>query len=79
MSPHRAQHPEHNSNEHLWLNIRHFPATPFVSGLAGLLYSYYTNFTYSQIRGTILRYVDALGLDIMTGGRLMRIKRFHPS
>ena len=49
-------------------------ATPFVSGLAGLLYSYYTNFTYSQIRGTILRYVDVLGLTIMTGGRINAYK-----
>lgn len=35
-------------------------AAPHVSGLAGLLYSYYTGFTYSQIRATILRYVDIL-------------------
>jgi len=48
-------------------------STPHVSGLAGLLYSYYTGFTSSQIRGTILRYVDPLptlsGL-IQTGGRI---------
>jgi subtilisin family serine protease len=52
-------------------------STPFVSGLAGLLYSYYTNFTYSQIRGTILRYVDALPTlngKIMTGGRINAYK-----
>jgi subtilisin family serine protease len=49
-------------------------ATPFVSGLAGLLYSYYANFTYSQVRGTILRYVDVLGLNIMTGGRINAYK-----
>jgi subtilisin family serine protease len=38
-------------------------ATPHVSGLAGLLYSYYdgihnTQFNHSQVRSTILRYVD---------------------
>jgi len=48
-------------------------STPFVSGLAGLLYSYYTDFTYSQIRETVFRYVDVLpalqGL-IRTGGRI---------
>lgn len=48
-------------------------ATPHVSGLVGLLYSYYTSFTSSQIRGTILRYVDTLptlnGL-VQTGGRI---------
>ncbi len=52
-------------------------STPFVSGLAGLLYSYYTNFTYSQIRGTILRYVDVLPTlngKIMTGGRINAYK-----
>lgn len=35
-------------------------AAPHVSGLAGLLYSYYTNFTMNQVRGTIFRYVDLL-------------------
>lgn len=35
-------------------------AAPHVAGLAGLLESYYTNFTSSQIRSTILRYVDVL-------------------
>jgi len=48
-------------------------STPHVSGLAGLLYSYYTDFTYSQIQSTILRYVDVLpeltGW-IQTGGRI---------
>jgi subtilisin family serine protease len=33
-------------------------ATAHVSGLAGLLWSYYTYFTPSQIRGMIMRYVD---------------------
>jgi subtilisin family serine protease len=45
----------------------------FVSGLAGLLYSNYGNFNYSQIRGTILRFVDivpALQGLIQTGGRI---------
>jgi subtilisin family serine protease len=52
-------------------------STAFVTGLAGLLYSYYTNFTYSQIRGTILRYVDvlpSLNGKIMTGGRINAYK-----
>jgi len=48
-------------------------STPIVSGLAGLLYSYYPSFNYSQIRGIILRYVDILpdlqGV-IRTGGRI---------
>ena len=48
-------------------------ATPYVSGLAGLLFSHYPYFTASQIRGTILRYVDILpslqGATI-TGGRI---------
>ena len=33
-------------------------STAYVSGLAGLLWSYYTYFTPSQIRGVIMRYVD---------------------
>jgi subtilisin family serine protease len=33
-------------------------AAPHVSGLAGLLWSYYSYFNHSQIRGTILRNVD---------------------
>ncbi|MCL5022346.1 MAG: S8 family serine peptidase [Nitrospirae bacterium] len=48
-------------------------ATPHVSGLMGLLYSYYTNFTYTQIRATALRYVDVLPTLsgwIQTGGRI---------
>lgn len=52
-------------------------ATPHVSGLAGLLYSVYPNFTYSQIRGTILRYVDNLSTlnnKIQTGGRINAYK-----
>jgi subtilisin family serine protease len=48
-------------------------ATPHVVGIAGLLYSYYTNFIYSQIRATVLRYVDVLpslqGL-VITSGRV---------
>jgi len=49
-------------------------AAPHVSGLAGLLSSYYANnFTYSQIRATILRYIDVLPTLagwIQTGGRI---------
>lgn len=48
-------------------------STPHVSGLAGLLYSYYPYFTHLQIRATILRYVDVLpSLSgwIQTGGRI---------
>ncbi|NWF99081.1 MAG: S8 family serine peptidase [Nitrospirae bacterium] len=35
-------------------------AAPHVSGLAGLLYSYYYNFNYSQIKSMITTYVDVL-------------------
>lgn len=48
-------------------------ATPHVSAMAGLLYSYYTNFSHVQIRATILRYVDVLPTLqgwILTGGRV---------
>jgi subtilisin family serine protease len=52
-------------------------AAPHVSGLAGLLYSYYDYFNYLQIRGTILRYVDYLSsLDgwIQRSGRINAYK-----
>jgi subtilisin family serine protease len=53
-------------------------ATPHVAGLAGLLWSHYdgvhnTLFTASQVRATILRYVDVLPTLagwIQTGGRI---------
>jgi len=53
-------------------------AAPHVAGIAGLLYSYYdgvhnTAFSYTQVRDTILRYVDVLpSLQgwIKTGGRV---------
>lgn len=53
-------------------------SAPHVSGLAGLLYSYYdgvhnTQFGYTQVRDTILRYVDVLPTLqgwIKTGGRI---------
>ena len=35
-------------------------STPHVAGLAGLLESYYPNFSYRQARATIMRYVDLL-------------------
>jgi subtilisin family serine protease len=35
-------------------------STPHVAGLAGLLESYYPNFSYQQVRATIIRYVDQL-------------------
>ncbi|MBI5633572.1 MAG: S8 family serine peptidase [Nitrospirae bacterium] len=48
-------------------------SAPYVSALAGLLMSQYSHFTASQVRGTILRYVDSLpslqGATI-TGGRV---------
>jgi len=48
-------------------------AAPHVTGLVGLLYSYYTGFTYTQVRSTVLQYVDVLpslsGL-IQTSGRI---------
>lgn len=52
-------------------------STPHVSGLTGLLYSYYAHFTPSQIRSTILRYVDvlpSLSGFIQTGGRINAYK-----
>jgi len=52
-------------------------ATPHVAGLAGLLESYYINFTPAQIRATILRYVDILPTLqgwIQTGGRINAYK-----
>lgn len=53
-------------------------AAPHVSGLAGLLYSYYyTGFNYSQIRTMIFRYVDpqpSLSGWIATGGRINAFK-----
>lgn len=52
-------------------------STPHVAGLAGLLYSYYTHFTPSQIRSTILRYVDvlpSLSGFIQTGGKINAYK-----
>jgi subtilisin family serine protease len=53
-------------------------SAPHVAGLAGLLYSYYdgvhnTAFSYTQVRDTILRYVDVLPTLqgwIKTGGRI---------
>lgn len=52
-------------------------SAPHVSGLAGLLYSFYTSFSPTQIRATILRYVDALPTLsgwIQTGGRINAFK-----
>jgi hypothetical protein len=52
-------------------------SAPYVSALAGLLYSYYPQFTYSQVRATILRYVDplpALQGRVLTGGRINAYK-----
>lgn len=48
-------------------------AAPQVSGITGLLYSYYTNFTHEQVRATVLRYTDVLPTLqgwILTGGRV---------
>jgi subtilisin family serine protease len=52
-------------------------STPFVSGLSGLLYGYYTGFSYSQIRSTIFRYSDALPSlsgRVQTGARINAYK-----
>lgn len=52
-------------------------STAFVTGLAGLLAAQYPHFTYKQIKGTILRYGDALpslrGL-VATGRRINAFK-----
>ena len=48
-------------------------SAPHVSGLAGLLSGYYKNFTYSQVRATIIRYVDSLPSlqgKTVSGGRI---------
>ena len=48
-------------------------AAPHVSGLAGLLRSYYGHFSHAQVKATILRYVDVnptLQGWILTGGRV---------
>jgi len=48
-------------------------SAPHVAGLAGLLYSYYYNFTSSQIRTMVLTYVDplpSLSGKISTAGRI---------
>jgi subtilisin family serine protease len=48
-------------------------AAPHVAGLAGLLESYYTDFSDQQVRSTIMRYVDVLPTLngwIQTGGRV---------
>lgn len=48
-------------------------AAPHVSGVAGLIWNYYYYFNHSQVRGTILRYVDILPelqVWVYTGGRL---------
>lgn len=52
-------------------------ATPHVTGLVGLLYSQYPWFSASQIKSTILRYVDtlpSLSGKIMSGGRINAYK-----
>ncbi|HXX57530.1 MAG TPA: S8 family serine peptidase [Thermodesulfovibrionales bacterium] len=52
-------------------------SAPHVSGLAGLLTVSYADFTYLQVRATILRYVDALPTLtgwVQTGGRINAFK-----
>lgn len=52
-------------------------ATPHVTGLIGLLYSEYPNFSPSQIKSTIMRYVDilpSLSGKIKSGGRINAYK-----
>ncbi|MBM4146101.1 MAG: hypothetical protein FJ240_07475 [Nitrospira sp.] len=53
-------------------------AAPHVTGLAGLILSYYYHFDYSQIRGTIVRFVDGqkptLDGFIYSGGRINAYK-----
>lgn len=49
-------------------------SAPHVSGLAGLILSYYNYFNYSQVRGTVLKFVDdkkpTLDGWIWSGGRI---------
>lgn len=52
-------------------------ATPHVTGLVGLLYSQYPEFSFQQIKSTILRYVDkisSLSGKIMSEGRINAYK-----
>lgn len=52
-------------------------AAPHVSALAGLLYSYYTHFSYNQVRSTILGFVNTIpSLDgiVATNGRVNAFK-----
>lgn len=52
-------------------------ATPHVTGLIGLLYSEYPNFSPSQIKSTVIRYVDilpSLSGKIKSGGRINAYK-----
>lgn len=52
-------------------------ATPHVTGLIGLLYSEYPNFSPSQIKSTVMRYVDilpSLSGKIKSGGRINAYK-----
>jgi subtilisin family serine protease len=53
-------------------------SAPHVSGLAGLIHSFYDYFDYSQIRGTIVRFVDGqkptLDGFIYSGGRINAYK-----
>jgi len=51
-------------------------AAPHVSGLAGLLWTYYSWFNHYQVKWTILRYVDPSPLSgwILTGGRINAYK-----
>ncbi|MFN3396399.1 MAG: S8 family serine peptidase, partial [Thermodesulfovibrionales bacterium] len=65
-----------NRYQEMEFNLGTSMATAHVSGIAGLLSAYYTNFNYHQIRQTIFRYVDikdpSYGLNgwVMTGGRV---------
>jgi subtilisin family serine protease len=52
-------------------------ASPHVAGLAGLIMSFYPHFDYTQVRGTILRFVDPLSeLNgwVQSGGKINAYK-----
>jgi subtilisin family serine protease len=52
-------------------------AAPHVSGLAGLLFSYYPHFSHSQVRATILKYADVMPDDNVVVQTRARINAYR--